>query len=132
MHVVTALADPVRRAIVERLHDGPQPAGSIAAGFDITRPAVSRHLQVLLAAGVVSVQSTGRERRYRLQPEALAPLADWIARLREAPGREDGPWDRHLDALATEVARTVRERRDRAQDQAQGEQHTDEFPGVSA
>lgn len=103
MDIVAALADPVRREILETLNAGPLAAGDIAARFPISRPAVSRHLRVLRAAGLVSVARSGRERIYRLEPAPLAELEAWLAQFRDR-------WPSRLDALATEVHRTRRER----------------------
>jgi len=99
-----AVADPVRREILELLREGPAPAGAIAARFDITRPAVSRHLRVLREAGLVSVQERGRERLHRLETAPLERVQGWLDGFRD-------PWAHRLDALATEVHRTRRERR---------------------
>ena len=104
MDILAVLADPVRRDILARLTRGPQTVGEIAAGFPISRPAVSRHLRVLLGAGLVSVEAAGRTRRYRFEPAPLAEIDRWLAPLRDV-------WSPRLDALETEVYRTRRERR---------------------
>lgn len=100
-----AIADPVRREILELLHASPLPAGAIAEHFAISRPAVSKHLRVLIECGVVEVTVDGRQRIYALRTEPLAEVADYLGRLlgTSLPHR--------LDALATDVARTRRERR---------------------
>jgi DNA-binding transcriptional ArsR family regulator len=103
-----ALADPVRRAILERLSQAPSPVNELVSGFAITRPAVSRHLRVLREAGLVGHQAVGRQRLYALRPDALMTLDDWLDVIR-TPAAEQ--WGRRLDALATEVHRTRRERR---------------------
>lgn len=96
-----ALTDPTRRAIVARLAEGELSAGEIAARFDIARPGVSRHLRVLLEAGVAEVRQSGRQRVYSLAPGALDDLDAWTADVRRF-------WNQRLDALATEVARGKR------------------------
>lgn len=106
--MATAIADPVRRRILTLLRDEPLPAGDIARRFTISRPAVSRHLRVLRESGLVRDELVGRRRIYRLDPGPLGPLVDWLAGL-VATDR----WERHLDALETEVYRTRRERRSR-------------------
>ena len=73
-----ALADPTRRKLVETLATGPQSAGSLASPFEISRPAVSRHLRVLRNAGLVEVSAEGRRRVYRLSEGALEGVRDWI------------------------------------------------------
>nr|BFE61517.1 hypothetical protein GCM10020063_060430 [Dactylosporangium thailandense] len=109
--VAAAIADPVRRQILEALRDGPIAAGRIAEAFPISRPAVSRHLRVLRESGLVRDRVVGRERRYELDPSALAELRGWIDRL-TGPIAGPGPvWARRLDALQTEVYRTRRDRR---------------------
>lgn len=100
-----AVADPVRRRILERLREGPLTAGQIAGGFEISRPAVSRHLRVLREAGLVADEADGRRRVYALRPGPLAELERWLAGF----GRG---WEQRLDALETEVHRTRRDRRD--------------------
>ncbi len=82
-------------------------AGEIAARFDISRPAVSRHLRVLRDSGLVRDELDGRQRHYHLRAEPLREIASWIAEF-DSPIR----WEHHLDALETEVYRTRRERRD--------------------
>ncbi|WP_237774676.1 metalloregulator ArsR/SmtB family transcription factor [Actinosynnema sp. ALI-1.44] len=105
--VAGAIADPVRRQILEMLRTGPLPAGVIADSFAITRPAISRHLRVLRESGLVRDETVGRQRVYALEPAALDELKAWLAEL-TAPAAE---WEHRLDALETEVYRTRRERR---------------------
>jgi predicted ArsR family transcriptional regulator len=91
-------------------------AGAIAGAFDITRPAISRHLRVLREAGLVVDEPQGRERVYRLELDALDELERFLAELREATSHEraDGhdaaAWERRFMALDTVVARTKRDR----------------------
>ena len=73
---IKALADPVRWQIVERLAGGPQSASELGDGFDISAPAISRHLKVLLEGAVVDVEPQGRQRVYSLRRGALGQLAD--------------------------------------------------------
>jgi DNA-binding transcriptional ArsR family regulator len=114
-----ALADPVRRAIVERLADGEVGAGEIAAAFPISRPAISRHLRVLREAGLVTSRVAGQQRIYALDRRPLAELDAWLERFRPLPDMPvAGPASR-LDALDTEMHRGRRSRR--AADQ--GERH---------
>ncbi|MEU8898276.1 metalloregulator ArsR/SmtB family transcription factor [Nocardia sp. NPDC048505] len=103
--VAGAIADPVRREILEMLDGQRLTAGDIAQRFEISRPAISRHLRVLRESGLVSAELVGRERYYALRTEPLAEIADWIARF----GRT--AWEHRFDALETEVYRTRRERR---------------------
>jgi DNA-binding transcriptional ArsR family regulator len=106
--VFAALADPVRRSLLEEVADGPVRVVDLAASRPISRPAVSRHLRVLTEAGLVTATDLGRERHYALAPAGLAPVTDLVERLVLAgtPVTAQG-----LDALATEVRRTARDRR---------------------
>lgn len=104
MEVAAAIADPVRRGILVMLRDRPLTAGEIAAGFAISRPAVSRHLRVLRESGLVADEARGRQRLYALDPAPLAELDAWLGGFRQL-------WTNRLDALETEVYRTRRERR---------------------
>jgi DNA-binding transcriptional ArsR family regulator len=74
----SALADPTRRAIFERLcREGEQTVGALQAKAGVSQPAVSKHLGVLKEAGLVRVRPEGRQTHYSAQPRALSPLADW-------------------------------------------------------
>jgi DNA-binding transcriptional ArsR family regulator len=103
MDVFAAIADPVRRTILEALNTRPMTAGQVADRFPISRPAVSRHLRVLREAGLVTVAQAGRERVYRIDPAALGAIDTWLAQFPDV-------WSSRLDALETEVHRTRRER----------------------
>jgi DNA-binding transcriptional ArsR family regulator len=104
--VLAALADPVRREIVELLADGEVTAGAIADRFPVSRPAVSRHLRVLREAGLVRATERGRERVYRLDRAPLAELDRWLERYRPFPAERAAPGPAgRLDALGTELRR---------------------------
>lgn len=90
MDVFSALADPVRRAILTRLAHGPARVVDLTAEHHITRPAVSRHLRLLLDAGLVGARPVGRERPYHLTPEALAPVHELLTTLGPGPTPHDG------------------------------------------
>jgi DNA-binding transcriptional ArsR family regulator len=91
--VMTALADPTRRAVFEALAEGPRPVGVLAGELPVTRPAVSQHLRVLLDAGLVTVRAEGTRRIYAADPEGLAALRSWL----------DGLWSDALAAFAAHV-----------------------------
>jgi len=76
--LISALADPTRRAVLERLKDGPRPVGEIARGLPVTRPAVSQHLKVLKDAGLVADKSVGTRRIYYIDPKGLGPMRAWL------------------------------------------------------
>ncbi|MGY1792569.1 ArsR/SmtB family transcription factor [Geodermatophilus sp. SYSU D00525] len=110
MHAFDVLGDPVRRRILELLADGELSAGEVTAvvrrEFGITQPAVSGHLRVLRENGFARVRAEGARRLYAVEPAPLQDVDRWLERFRRT-------WDRHLDALATELARGKRERRTR-------------------
>ena len=73
-----ALADPTRRAVFERLRQGPRPVGDIARDLPVSRPAVSQHLRVLKDAGLVAERREGTRRLYRIDPDGLAAIRDYF------------------------------------------------------
>ena len=96
--VFAALADPTRRAIVERLvARGELSAGDIAANFAISFPAISRHLRVLEAAGLVHRRAAKQKRLIRLRPESLTLAQSWIEQQR-------AHWHAALDRLEAVIA----------------------------
>src|SRR3982750_1092162 len=101
MDVASAISDPVRREIMMRLKARMMSAGEIADRFEISRPAVSRHLRVLRECGLVRDTLVGRRRLYELDASQFAGLTAWLDQFVRAAG-----WERHLDALETEVYRT--------------------------
>jgi DNA-binding transcriptional ArsR family regulator len=84
------LADPTRRSIFERLADGPQAVGDLAAHFPVSRPAVSQHLKALKDAGLVRDRADGRRRIYAVDPTGVEDVRRWLDRF----------WDRALAAFA--------------------------------
>lgn len=90
--VFAALADPIRRAIVARLAEGPCSVGDLGAPFAVSAPAISKHLAVLERCGLVVRWKTGRVHYCRLVADPLADAASWIERHRAF-------WERRLDAL---------------------------------
>jgi DNA-binding transcriptional ArsR family regulator len=77
-----ALADPTRRAVLDLLRRGSQPAGQIAVAFPVSRPAISKHLRLLRRAHLVSEHREGRHRVYELNPEPLRAVDSWIEQYR--------------------------------------------------
>jgi DNA-binding transcriptional ArsR family regulator len=90
--VFSALADPTRRAILARLSEGEAPVKELAAPFDLSGPAITKHLNVLERAGLISRGREGQMRPCRLEPRALAPAAQWIDQYRAM-------WEERLDRL---------------------------------
>ncbi len=95
---LAALADPTRRAVFERLRDGPRAVGDIATQLPVSRPAVSQHLKVLKEAGLVRVETLGVRRLYEIDPAGLGELRIWLDRF----------WDDSLRAFKAEVERPSR------------------------
>ena len=77
-----ALADPTRRAVLDLLRGGSQPAGQIAGAFPVSRPAISKHLRLLRRAHLVREHREGRHRVYHLNPEPLRAVDSWIEQYR--------------------------------------------------
>ena len=90
--VFRAIADPTRRAILDRLRIGPAPVNELAADFEQTRPAISKHLRVLRETRLVTEERVGRERLYALNPAPLAKAAAWFEGYRMF-------WQRNLNSL---------------------------------
>ena len=110
--VAQALADPIRRDILRMVRDRAMTAGAIAGAFDVSRPAVSRHLRVLREAGLVTDELDGRERLYKLELSAVAELEGFLQELRETL---ETTWERRFMALETEVFRVRQNRRKQPQ-----------------
>jgi DNA-binding transcriptional ArsR family regulator len=98
-----AIAEPRRRQILELVRDGELSAGEIAAHFDVTRQAVSQHLNVLKEAGLVSERRNGTRRLYRARPEGLEEVKTFL----------EGFWDERLDALKRDAEHKERRKRGR-------------------
>ena len=75
---LTALGDPTRREIFEQLRGGPRSVGELANSLPVSRPAVSQHLRVLREAGLVSDRRDGTRRLYRVAPQGVAELRDYV------------------------------------------------------
>ena len=93
------LAQPIRRSILDRLREGEQLVGELAAALDLTQPLTSKHLRVLRDAGLVTVRVDGPRRWYGLRVEPLAQLDDWLAPYRWMWADRLDRLGRHLDAM---------------------------------
>ena len=82
--VFAALADPTRRAILESLKGGGKLAGNIAGQFEVSWPAISRHLRLLKAAGLVWETREGRSRYYEINQQAILPVLAWLGQFKPA------------------------------------------------
>lgn len=96
VEVYQAIADPTRRRILDLLAESDQPVTAIAAPFPVSRPAISQHLRVLRQAGLVTEQRLGRHRHYRLLPDRLRDVNDWLAGYQRF-------WAHRMDALRAYV-----------------------------
>ncbi len=99
-----ALADPTRRAVVERLGIEPLAVSELAKPFSLSLPAVLQHLQILEASGLVRTEKIGRTRICRLEAAALAAVERWVAGRRAV-------WERHFDRLGEYLAATAEQDR---------------------
>ncbi len=87
-----ALAHPIRRAIVENLTRGPSTIGEVTAGFEVSKPAITKHVRLLEQAGVVTRTIEGRSHRLSLEPDSLGEAIVWMERQRAA-------WTRMFDVV---------------------------------
>jgi DNA-binding transcriptional ArsR family regulator len=97
----SALADPTRQRIVEMLAGGALCAGDIAGRFKLSAPAISQHLKALRQAKLVKVRAEAQKRIYELDPEGVADLSEWVARIQAF-------WAPRLDALELALRKDTR------------------------
>jgi DNA-binding transcriptional ArsR family regulator len=97
-----ALGDPTRRLVFKRLRKGSRSVAEIARGMDVSRPAVSQHLKVLKAAGLVMVRAEGTRRLYAVDTRGIEALRRWL----------DGFWDEALGAFKQAAERNARSERE--------------------
>jgi DNA-binding transcriptional ArsR family regulator len=98
--VLTALADPTRRRVVQLLSEGPRRAGELATASGTSAPTMSRHLRILLRAGIVADERPSNDARTRvfwLRPEAITALRDWLDELQAASDDQLASFKRHLE-----------------------------------
>ena len=92
------LGEPSRQAILDLLRGGERPVGELVDHLRLSQPAVSKHLRVLKEAGLVEARADAQRRLYRIRPEPLAELDDWLASYRQL-------WTKHLDRLEEHLDR---------------------------
>ncbi len=90
--VFQAIADPVRRDIITLVSRDALTVSEVAKKFDISRPAISKHLKILEECGIVTIEQQGRERYCKIQPKNLAPAFIWLEQYREL-------WEDRLDSF---------------------------------
>ena len=96
MQSLLAIADPTRRRIVELLAVRERTAGELVGEFDLSAPAISQHLNVLRAAGLVKTRAEGQSRIQALNPDGFGEIEHWLEKTRSV-------WSRRLDALEREL-----------------------------
>jgi DNA-binding transcriptional ArsR family regulator len=98
--VLTALADPTRQRVVQLLSGGPRRAGELAEAVGTSAPAMSRHLRVLLKAGIVADErpvADARTRVFWLRPESMTPVRDWLDQLQATSDEQLASFKRHVE-----------------------------------
>jgi len=95
--VFSAVADPTRRAILDRLRRGPSPVNELASGFRVSRPAISKHLRILRTARLVHEKKEGRQRIYELDPARIQEVAKWAEEYRRFWQQSITSLKRHLE-----------------------------------
>ncbi|MEU1969581.1 metalloregulator ArsR/SmtB family transcription factor [Micromonospora sediminicola] len=111
-----ALADPTRRAILERLCAGEATVGELAEPFDLSLPTISKHLKVLQKAGLVEQSRQAQWRPCRLRPEPLREVASWMGQYREFLGESFDRLEEYLAQLQTRAQTVNRRKKDHDQD----------------
>lgn len=96
--VFAAISHPARRLMLDRFAESDHSVNAMAEHFDMSRPAVSQHLRILLDAGLLTEERHGRERRYQIVPERLSPVRDWLAQYERF-------WDDRLQRLQKTLAK---------------------------
>lgn len=99
-----AVAEPNRRRILDLLRDTERPVGELVERLEVSQPAVSKHLRVLREAGLVTVRPDGQRRLYRVRPEPLRAIEDWLAPYRRIWSARLDDLERHLDAARDRAA----------------------------
>jgi DNA-binding transcriptional ArsR family regulator len=99
MTVFEVLAEPNRRQIVELLRHGERPVGELVASLSLSQPAVSKHLRVLRDAGMVEVRGDAQRRLYRLRPEPLRAVDEWLTPYRAMWASSPDDLERHLETM---------------------------------
>ncbi|MFG1998176.1 ArsR/SmtB family transcription factor [Spirillospora sp. NPDC048911] len=101
------LAEPRRREILDLLRDGERLVGDLVERLALAQPTVSKHLKVLRGAGLVEVRQDAQRRWYRLRPEPLAEIDEWLAPYRRMWTHSLDALERHLDAMPDDIEDTT-------------------------
>lgn len=124
--VFQAIADPIRREIIEVLAEAPLTVNAVAEKFDISRPAVSKHLKILEECGIVSIHQQGRERFCQIQPSSLIPAFMWIDQYRKLWEARLDSFEEYLNELQDKKAATLTENKSTNTNQLKTNQKEDE------
>lgn len=100
MTTFDALAAPHRRQILDLLADGEHPVGELVQQLELSQPAVSKHLRILREAGLVEVRGQAQRRLYRVRPEPLQAIDEWLAPYRRMWSRRLDDLERHLNTMS--------------------------------
>ena len=103
--VFQAIADPIRREIIGMLTQETLTVNKVAGRFDISRPAISKHLRILEECGIVVIHQKGRERYCEIKPQTLAPVSDWVEQYRAL-------WEPKLDNFENYLMQLQAKRKD--------------------
>jgi DNA-binding transcriptional ArsR family regulator len=106
--VFQALADPTRRAILDLLANEPLTLNGVAAHFDISRPAISKHMKILAECGLVVIRKQGRERICEVQLDKLHEVTDWVEQYRQAWAQRFDRLDEYLTEMQREEQKNER------------------------
>src|SRR5437868_3079729 len=99
MAAFSVLAEPNRRRILDLLRSAERPVGELVDALDVSQPAVSKHLRILREAGLVEVRADAQRRLYRVRPEPLRAIDEWLAPYRRLWGSRLDQLEQHLDAM---------------------------------
>lgn len=99
MGLFDALCEPNRRRILDLLGTSERPVGDLVAQLELSQPAVSKHLRILREAGLVGVRADAQRRLYRVLPERLRPIDEWLEPYRRAWAARLDDLERHLDRM---------------------------------
>ncbi len=100
MPVFDVLAEPNRRQILDLLRGAERPVGELVEQLGVSQPAVSKHLRILREAGLVEVRGDAQRRLYRVRPEPLRAIDEWLAPYRELWNERLDALERHLDTIS--------------------------------
>ena len=99
--VFQAIADPTRRQIIDLIANDPMNLNSIAEKFDISRPAISQHIKILIECGIIEIEQKGRERYCKIQPASLIPAYLWMEHHQQQWEKRLESFEKYVNKLQT-------------------------------